>query len=240
MRARLAIRTGADQMPKPRADQTARKHSASTPGAELERLRSSAQRGSPRQRCQLAVLEASAEFGYPKLSVRQILDRAEVSRSGFYKLFANREECFAEAYAAEAEALAERLLTAARATGEWRAGLRAALTTLADFIDARPALAGGVLAQVHVAGGPAMAKRKEVLERLSRAVDSARRETGSRHSPPPIAATFIVSAIEAAAVDALAGRIPGEFRKTLPDLTHLAVSIYFGEEAALAEIEAWR
>lgn len=210
-----------------------------TPARELRRLDREGSRldAALRGRVERAVLEAAGEFGYPALTVARVLERSGASRSRFYKLFANKGECYAVAYELAIDRLSAELLEAAGEEASWRAGLRRALAELAGFVEERPLAAKGLLAEVHVAGGPAMAKRKEVFERLSRALDSARRETKSRHSPPPIAAEFIVSAIEESLVSALARGVPEEFPTAVPSLTYLAVSVYFGEEAAGEELE---
>ena len=129
------------------------------------------------------------------------------------------------------ERLWRRLMRACEAADGWAGGLRAALEELAEFVGERSDLAAGLLVESHVAGGPAGAKRAEVVERLTRAVDGARRETSaSRHSPPPITAGFIVSAIEESVVSALARGAPEDFAAAVPSLTWLAVYFYFGEE----------
>lgn len=74
-----------------------------------------------------------------------------------------------------------------------------------------------------------MAKRNELLERLSQAVDSARRESESRHSPPPLTALFMVSAIEASAVAALLSDEPQRFGEAVPELAQMIVGAYFGD-----------
>jgi AcrR family transcriptional regulator len=177
-----------------------------------------------------AMLVACGERGYRKATVQDVLDRCGGHRVQFYRHFANKAECYAVAYATEIERLCEALLGAARAQETWRAGLRAALEELARFAGERPALARGLLAEAQVAGGPALPKREEVLERLSRAVDSARRETESRHDPPPVTATFMVGAIEAAVTSALSKGKPEEFAAAVPELTGMVVAAYFGEQ----------
>ena len=94
--------------------------------------------------------------------------------------------------------------------------------------------------EVHLARGPAQHKRVEVIERLSRAIDCARRETASRHSPPPITAAFMVSAIEESAAMALASGAPERFAAAVPELAHLVTAAYFGEKAAREELAAPR
>lgn len=158
-----------------------------------------------------ATLEVVGEDGYRNLSVQKVLDRQGGSRDQFYKLFPNAAACYREAYAAEAERLCEAILRAGRGGDSWGAGLEAALDELAGFARERPAIARGVLVEVHVAGGPTLWKRKEVFERLSRAIDSARRETVSRHSPPPMTAMFIVHMVDAALTEALVREAPQHF-----------------------------
>jgi AcrR family transcriptional regulator len=164
-----------------------------------------------RARIMEAMLEVVGEDGYRNLSVRKVLDRQGGSRNQFYKHFSCAAACYEEAYAIEAERLCEAILRAGRGGDNWEAGLEAALEELARFALERPAVARSVLVEVHVAGGPTLWKRKEVFERLSRAIDSARRETVSRHSPPPMTATFIVHMLDAALVDALVREAPQDF-----------------------------
>jgi AcrR family transcriptional regulator len=202
-----------------------------TPGRALERLRAAEREsdGLAARRLARAAVGVSGEVGYRKLTVALILERGGGGRTAFYRHFADRHEAYLAGYEMGVDALADRLLEAGREAEDWSAGLRAALDQLGAFVAAEPDYAGGLLAQVHVAGGAALEKRKEVSERLSRAVDGARRETHpSRHSPPPIAAEFIVSAIEQSVIEAIARRVPEEFTATVPELVHLAASTYFG------------
>lgn len=207
---------------------------AGTPRHELARLRErAAERSSGlREEIMAAMLEACGELGYRKVSVRAVLERYGGHRVQFYSEFASKAECYEAAYAAEAERLCAALLGAAAAAPDWRAGLRAALGELGRYAGERPAAARGILVEVHVAGGPALAKREELSERLTRAIDSARRETGSRHSPPPMTAAFMVRAIEAAVCAALEAGEPQRFTAAVPELAGMVAAAYFGEEAA--------
>ncbi len=200
------------------------------------RIETEAQAGRDRA-FELAALSASGELGYRRLTVQEILDRAGFSRPRFYRSFANKEECYARAYAAAIEALQDELLAAGAAADDWLGGFRACLGQVAAFAAADPLLARGVFAEVHVAGGAAAAKRKEVFERLTRALDSARRETTkSRHSPPPITAAFILNVAESALLHGFRARDPERFRQAIPALTYLTASVYFGEAAGEREL----
>lgn len=194
--------------------------------------------GQVRRQLELAALELSGEVGYRGLTVQRIIDRCEVSRARFYKSFADKADCYGQGYAVAIERLVAEVLDPSATASDWLGGFRQGLDALARFLSFQPLLAKGLLAEVHVAGGAAMVKRKEVFERLSRAIDSARRENESRHSPPPITASFILNAIEAAVVRTLITERREEFAASLPDLVYIAVSVYFGEEAARAAVRS--
>jgi len=187
-----------------------------------------------------AMLEASGERGYRDTTVQDAIDRYGGYRHQFYRHFAGKAKCYAAAYEFELERLYAELAARAAAEPTWQRGLIAVLNGLADFLCGRPALARGLLVEVHVAGGPALLKRMEVFEHLSRAVDSARRETGSRHSPPPVTATFMVGAVEAAVTSALVRHSPQEFAAAVPELAHMILAAYFGDDVAGEELAALR
>jgi len=195
------------------------------------RRRHSARREEIAARLRAAALAVAGEEGYAALSVQRILDRSGVGRSSFYALFAGKDECFLAAYEEAAGELEETLLGPCREAPDWHEGLAASLTALARLLAERPAWARAVLVEVQVAGGAAGARRKEVFERLSSAIDSARRETVSRHSPPPTTAAFILAGIESIAVRSLRGQAP-DFDTAVPDLLYIATVPYFGAEAA--------
>ncbi|HSK50103.1 MAG TPA: hypothetical protein VK889_06360 [Solirubrobacterales bacterium] len=171
-----------------------------------------------------ATLHVAGERGFQGAHVRHVLQRYGGYRAQFYKHFTCMADCYRQAYAAEADRLCGELLTAGRRHGSWDAGFEAALCELAEFAAERPMVARGLLLEVHTAGEPSLRVRREVFERLSRAIDSARRETGSRHSPPPLTAMFIVHLIDAAMVDSLLREDPARFSPA--DITELASAYY--------------
>jgi AcrR family transcriptional regulator len=184
----------------------------------------------------VAALEASGESGFRNLTVAKIAERASLDAESFYSQFPDPSSCFASGYIATVDELAADLLDATKRQATWVLGMRTGLYALGKLIEAEPFLAQGILLEVHVAGGAAQAKRYEVFERLSRAVDTARRENASRHSPPPIAATFILNMIEAVASKWLQEDEPPPFTEAIPDLLYLAASFYFGHEEAERQV----
>lgn len=192
----------------------------------------------PRERLLEAMLVTSGELGYEQVAVRHVIERAKTSRATFYKHFEDRESCFAEAHRGATEWLYRRLTGVAKRQPTWRDGLRAAMAELLEFCANQPAIARALLVEVHAAGDQALAQRRELMERLSRALDSARREIPSRQAPPPVTSSFIVGAIDALVcaklMDGDAARAP----EMLPGLLHFVVMQYFGEDAAWEEMTA--
>ena len=181
---------------------------------------------------------ASGELGYEQVAVRHVIERAKTSRATFYKHFDGREDCFAQAHADFGGWLYRRLIGAARRQPSWREGLRAALAELLEFCANQPTIAKALLVEVHAAGERAMAQRRELMERLARALDSARGEIPTRQAPPPVTPDFIVGAIDtlltAKLMDGDAKRAP----EMLPGLLHFVVMQYLGESAAWEEMTA--
>ena len=191
-----------------------------------------------RQRLLEAMLVASGELGYEQVAVRHVIERGKTSRATFYKNFEDREDCFAQAHRDACDWLYRRLVGAAKRQPSWREGLRAAMAELLEFCANQPAIAKALLVEVHAAGEQALAQRRDLMERLSRALDGARREIPSRQAPPPVTSTFIVGAIDtlvsAKLMDDDAERAP----EMLPGLLHFVVMQYFGEDAAWEEMTA--
>jgi AcrR family transcriptional regulator len=192
----------------------------------------------PRQRLLQAALEVSGEMGYEQVAVRHVIGRAKASRATFYKHFEDFQDCFTQAHRDANEWLYQRLSGAAKRQPSWREGLRAGLAELLEFCGNQPAIAKALFVEVHAAGKQALAQRADLMERLSRALDSARREIPSRQAPPPVTATFIVGAIDtlvcAKLMDGEAERAP----ELLPGLLYFVVGQYFGEAAAWEEMSA--
>jgi len=198
--------------------------------AEIHELQQR-QTASLREKIMETMLLACGEVGFRGVTVETMVERYGGYRAQFYRHFANLGECYAAAYEWRAGGLCDEILAAGEATPDWRQGLEAALAVLSRFVSAQPQIARALLIDVHVAGEPALAKRKGLFERLSNAIDSARRETESRHSPPPLTALFMLSAIEAAAVSALMADTPAAFAEAVPDLGQMIVGAYFGDDA---------
>lgn len=166
------------------------------------------------------MLELSGERGYANLTVEALLERSETSRELFEaQFFGDLDACFAIAYELEAEALCAAVVGAIEASADWRGAAEAGLTTVLGYAAERPAVAKALVYEVHVAGGVALAKHGEVIERLTAVVEGCESpETMS------IASSFVVGAVEGV-ISARVSRGEAEGAlEALPELTELAIS----------------
>jgi AcrR family transcriptional regulator len=177
-------------------------------------------------------------LGYEQASVQEVAERAGISRDQFHRRFGGKDECFGQAYEEAAEQLSQDLLEAGRRGADWRLGFRAALAELLRFVAEQPLLAKALLIEVRAARGQAWAKHQQVVERLVAAVDSARNEAGALPSTSAMTAGFMVGAIEESiGLEIGAGRA-ARVERLLPDLAHLVVLNYFGEDEAWLELRS--
>lgn len=175
-----------------------------------------------------AALRAVGELGYGNVGIDDVIQRSGEPEGEFHRHFGSVEECFAVAYAGEAERLVGRLLEAGAAQPSWRLGLRAALKELSAYVVENPHRTRALLIDVHLAGAPAIDRRAELTERLTAAIDRGRGEGpgSSEDSPPPLTAPFMVGAIEAAIVSALVNGKPEAFVRAVPELEQLIADAY--------------
>jgi AcrR family transcriptional regulator len=183
------------------------------------------------------MLEAVGDEGYDRTSVRTVLDRTGVYRQAFYDNFADKDDCYLQAYDLGVERVEALLIAAAAAETEWKGRLRAGLTALLDFLDAEPDVGRALIVEVHAAGPEALAKRAGAMGRINGFLDQAREEVGGE-SPPAIAGEGIAAGIHAVIHSRLAAGGNDGFRQLLPEFMYFAVLPYFGAEQAGAEMQA--
>lgn len=207
-------------------------------GTSREEGDSARGRGGPEPVLWEAVLRAVGRFGFENMSVQAVLDETGIARATFYRRFRNLDECFGAAYEWKIEQLCEEILRAGRGGASWAAGLRRALSVLLDFVAEHPHTANVLLIEGERTGSPTAAMQNSVLKRLARALESARRQPGSRHSAPPLTADLIVGAITNTLQGLLVKGEPDRAPKLLGELTYLVMLAFFDEETAFEEMDS--
>jgi len=185
-----------------------------------------------------AMLLSVGARGYDKATVQEVLERSGISRDRFQRRFGGKEACFAQAYEMAADRLCAEVLEAGREAESWRAGFRAALARLLRTVAEQPLLAKALVVEVRAARGQAWAKHQQLIERFARAVDSARHEPSARATATALTAQFVVGAVEEAIATEIGAGRAATVERLLPDLAHIAVLNYFGEDEAWLELRS--
>jgi AcrR family transcriptional regulator len=127
-----------------------------------------------RVRALCAMAGAVGERGYAATTVSDVLERASMSRRTFYRLFANREECFLAAYdVARDEALALVPPSPTADASEWAAHVEQALRQLLRYLARHPDRARLLMVEPLAVGAPGLDRHEATM-----------RELGLRLSPP--------------------------------------------------------
>lgn len=224
------------QQPGTRGGDCGDERPARPPRSDLARLREEQRRGNPEVRAAImdAMLLCCGEIGYRRVTVEQVCRRYGGDRSQFYRYFENKADCFVAAFEAETQKLCERLLSTGHPKTREEDWLRSTLDRLAGFVEEQPARARALFLEVHVAGGDALVRRRDVVEQMAGALDEALRAADARCSPPSLTAEFMVCVIDQAVTRALVGGRPEAFAEDVTDLTGLICQTYRGEPSAPA------
>lgn len=178
------------------------------------------------------VLHVVGELGYRGASVRAVLEYSGGHRKQFYDHFESLEDCFVQAYGAWIDRLGVSLLEAAITASGWQASVQAGLVRLFQFVVERPEIARSLFVEVQIAGGGALAKHEQAVDRLTGLLDSVRAEIQPDDEPPAATGIFVIGGVEACLCDALAAGETSRIWNALPELMHLAVGSYLGKQAA--------
>ena len=189
---------------------------------------------SQRDRILDAMASACAEKGYASVTVADVTERARVSRSTFYELFRDLEDCFLAAYDSVYGKFVAGALAAYRQTElPWAERARAALESMLAFMAAEPAFARMCMVEPFAAGPTALERYLSAVNLISAMLDEGRRE-GDRidRAPASLAKGIVSGAAEVIRQQILAGRT-----ERLPDLggelLYVALAPYLGQREAL-------
>lgn len=184
------------------------------------------------------MLEATGAEGYESTSVRSVLDRSGGYRQAFYDSFADKDDCYLQAYDAGVARVEALMVDAASGETTWTGRLRAGLEALLNFLDTEPDIGRALIVEVHAAGPEALAKRSAAMGRINSFLDQAREAGEGGESPPAIAGEGVTAGIHAVIHSRLATGDSEGFRELLPEFMYFAVLPYFGAELASAEMRA--
>jgi AcrR family transcriptional regulator len=162
-----------------------------------------------------AVPRVAAERGYAAMSVADLVKGAAVSRTAFYKNFADKGECFAAAHEAGHERLFEVLVRECDAEATIEGRVEASLAAALDALAADPDTARLLFVEAPSAGEETALRYHEWLGRYGTLLRAAAPDLPQRAIPAP--------EVEGVIVGGIASRVGSEIlhgrAKKLRDLT---------------------
>lgn len=172
------------------------------------------------QRLIESAVEVVGEQGYPETTIQDITDHAGISRTQFYFLFEDKEQCFLAAHAAVLAELEARLRTADYSGLDWPDAVRVGVEAFTATLDESPALGRLVLIESMVAGPEAQEQHQQAMSRLLPYIDRGSELVGASRSLPTSIAEMAVGS--ATAILARELQAPSQ-----PDFARLNAQVHF-------------
>lgn len=169
-----------------------------------------------RERLMAATVAATELHGYEAMRVEDIVEISGVSRSAFYRYFANKRECFLTAFDAILAMAAEAIVAAFDEEEPWDERLRAALDTFVGLVVDQPAAARLCLVEAYTAGPEALDRVDATVARVERLIKRALDESPERSGMPGDVIRAVVGGIQKTIHSRLARGDEAE----LPQLAH--------------------
>jgi AcrR family transcriptional regulator len=168
--------------------------------------------------------------GYLASSVHQIIRSAGVGTKTFARHFENRDECIAAAYEMTVSWLEAEVSGAVPSPAPWPAQLQAATRRALELLDTDPRLARLCAVEIFLAGEPAQARHRALVDRWSLWLGVGRGERAlGADLPLQLEPALIGGAISLIARQLAAGEPFGELA---PELDEYLLSPYLGVRAA--------
>jgi AcrR family transcriptional regulator len=192
---------------------------------------------SQRERLLEAAIRVVAAKGYSAMTVGDLTGEAGVSRTTFYELFEDKEDCFLAAYDAAVEMLVRRVVRAYESEEAWperaAAGLRALLETLAE----EPALARLSLVDVGNAGPAAQRRYRAAIQRLTPLFEEGRDFAPRGRNLPANTSRMAIGGVTGLIAEELVAGRAEQLPGLLSDALFATLVPYIGPDAAAREVD---
>ena len=185
-----------------------------------------------RARIIAALAEESADKGYRRVTVADIVRRAGIARNTFYENFSSKEDAFlaTQKYAVD-EAL-RRVVEAAEEVESWPARVRAGLASFLNSVATEPALARTCFVEALSAGPAAVARYEESLQEFVPLFRIGRKVSPHGEELPETLEETIVGGIFWIIYQRIVDGESGGIEVLLPELVEFVLTPYVGDAAA--------
>ena len=181
-----------------------------------------------------ATVSAVADDGYADLTVRDLIDRAGVSRRTFYQLFDDKIECIMAAHERAFERLSGQIVDACGQQEGWADRVAAAIAAALAFAVESPREAHLVVIACHSASDPKLASRGHAAhEKLADLLRAGRKQAEVEQAPPEVTEQAVVGAAMAVVGGRLLEGDISALPQLAPELIQIILTPYLGGEEAL-------
>jgi AcrR family transcriptional regulator len=193
-----------------------------------------------RERLVEAMLAAVAERGYQATSVADVIGRAGISRTTFYELFADKEDCFLAAYDSQIERLLTYVNAAYGTDGSWPERVQAGLSALLETLAMRRDEARVTMVEVMGAGPRAHERYRAAVRAFVPFFEDGTHQTPRGAELPPRVPWVVVGGLASRISEqVIEGDLAG-LPRLLPELVYTALVPYLDHDGALREMRKAR
>jgi AcrR family transcriptional regulator len=192
---------------------------------------------SQRERLLDAAVRVVAAKGYAAMTVGDLTKEAGVSRTTFYELFEDKEECFLAAYDNAVEALVRRVVRAYESQQGWPERAAAGLTALLEALAEEPALARLSLVDIGNAGPAAQRRYRAAIQRLTPLFEEGRDFAPGGRNLPANTSRMAIGGVTGLLSDELVADRAEQLPGLLSDVLFATLMPYIGPDAAAREVD---
>lgn len=191
-----------------------------------------------RERMLEAMIRVASDKGYEATTVADVIEAAAVSRTTFYEMFKDKEDCFLASYDAVVDVFVHHVVSAYNnSDATWPERVHTALIALVEILAAEPAIARMAMVEVTGAGPAARQRYREALGRFTPFLDEGRAFSGYGMGLPMSTSRLAIGSAAALLFDEIRAGRATELGDILPDLVFAVLTPFIGPEGAAEEIE---
>jgi AcrR family transcriptional regulator len=191
---------------------------------------------SQEERILWSMVRAIAEKGYEAVTIADVVERASVSRSKFYELFDNKEECLFAAYERINEILVALVSKAFEGEAPWPTKVRRSLEAVLQAYAIEPEIARMATVEVPAAGPEAQRRYREAAMRFLPFFAEGRKYAKGGADLPADLELMSLGGAEAIVFDEVVAGRGATLPSMLPEILFAILVPYVGPEAAAAEM----
>jgi len=183
-----------------------------------------------RRRVYSALTSIVAAAGYERLTIKQLIGQAGISRRTFYELFEGKAEAFLGAHAGALDRLDHAVGSACSGEDDWPRRVRAGVGAVLEFAADDPTSMRLSAGEPFIAGPHLPHCQETLLVRFGTLL-----RAGSRYAdgePPEILEAGLIGGVASVVLTRLRGGSAAPAEELAPQLTEILLTPYLGREEA--------